>query len=230
MSAYVRMTALEIVNEVRRRLGVNTVTTFTDDKLARVLMQLLNEVIAEVNDYGDWQELYQEVLVTASTSVPEYSVRASGGKEVHHILEVAFNNKAGELQNRSIEEIRRLRRSGGVGTPRQFTIKGTDASGNPVMAVHPQPGASQNNQTFNVALYFKEPLLTEASTATVPVFPGNLLVLGLYAKGLLEENGGEPTRQYQMAFAEYQKFLREAVNRFTTDTGSSIRIIPNRRG
>ena len=232
MAAYVRMTALDIVNEVRRRLGVNTVTLFDSDKHARVLLQLLNEVIAEVNDYGDWQELYQEVLVTASTSVPEYSVRASGGKEVHHILEVAFNDNAGELQNRSIEEIRRLRRAGGVGTPRQFTIKGTDASGNPVLAVHPQPGTSQNNQTFNVALYTKEPLLvaTTAQTTTVPVFPGNLLVLGLYAKGMLEENGGEPTRQYQMAFAEYQKFLREAVNRFTTDTGSSIRIIPNRRG
>lgn len=229
MAAYVRMSALDIVNEVRRRVGVNTVTSFTEDKFARVLLQLLNEAIAEVNDFGDWQETYQEITVTASTSVFSYSVRASGGKEVHHILDVAFNNNVGNLLNRSIEEIRRLRRGGGVGTPRQFTVMGTDVSGNPVMSVHPQPGTAQNNQTFNIALYFKEPLLTEASVSAVPVFPGNLLVMSLYAKALLEENGGEPTRQYQVAFTEYQRFLREASNRFTTDTGTGFRIIPGRQ-
>ena len=192
-----------------------------------MLLQLLNELIAEIHDYGNWPQYYEEAIVTASSSVRQYSVSVSG-REVHNLIEVAFEGQAGELENRPVEDIRRLRRvsKGTTGTPRQYSLIDTDVSGNPRIEVYPQPGTTQNNKTFNIAIYSREPLLSTSDTAKELKFPGNLLVSGLYANALLEENGGEQTAQFQTAFALFQKMLRESQNRFTSDTEDTIRFTP----
>lgn len=223
-----RMTALTVVNEVQRKLGLNATSDFSG-KHARMLMQLLNEVIAECHDYGNWPQYYEEAVVTAAASVRQYSVRVSG-REVHNLIEVSFNNNAGELQNRTVEEIRRLRRTGSsTGRPTQYCLIDTDTSGNPRIEVYPQPGTNQAGQTFNIGLYVREPLLTASDTAKELRFPGNLLVQGLYAKALLDEGGGEPSPQWQTAYAEYGRMTREAQNRFVADTEDVVRINPGGR-
>jgi hypothetical protein len=229
MPASVRMTNLTIVNEVQQRLGINPTNTLSATRHSIMLTQLLNEVIAEINDYGRWQDLYEEVIVTAATSVRQYTIAASA-REVQSIIEVSFNDDPSQLENRPLEDIRRLRRVGGTGTPRQYAIIGVDASANPIMEVHPQPGSSQNGQTFNIAIQAKEPLYTTSDVSAVPSYPGNLLVMGLYAKALLEENGGEPTRQFQTAYQEYQNMARQSQRRFTSDTEDCLTFTPHRFG
>ena len=221
-----RMTALGVVNEVQRRLGLDATSDFSG-KHARMLMQLLNEAIAEIHDYGNWPQYYEEALVTAATSVRQYSIRVSG-RQIHNILEVTFNNDAGELDNNSVQDIRRLRRAmgGTTGVPRQYALIDTDTSGNPRIEVAPQPGSTQDGKVFNIAVYVREELLTTSDTTKELKFPGNLLVQGLYAKALLEENSGEQSQQFRTAYAEYQKMLREAQNRFTQDTEDEVRIVP----
>ena len=249
MATPTRLEAISIVNEVQRKLGVNTTTTFTATKHARVLLQLLNEVIADLNDYGNWQELYAEIEVTASTSVNQYVVsprqfvtQASGtddfpkfdsslsAKEVHHIMEVSFDNQSSPLELRTIEDIRRLRRTKGAtgGNPRQWSVIGANASGHPVIEVYPQPSSNLNNRLFNIALYVKEPNLLEADVSAVPVFPANVLIQGLYAKALREQEDGAPTPTSNAEHALYEKYKREALNRFTTDMGNDISITPGR--
>ncbi len=225
MPAAARLTAITIVNEVQRKLGLNTTAAFTTTKHAQMLLQLLNEVIAEVGDFGDWQELYEEVVVTASTCGNQFSITASG-KEVHNVLEISFNSQSSPLENRSIQDLRRLTRTSSFGNPRQFSIIGVNASGNPNFRVYPAIGSAYNNKTFNIAIYAKEKRLETGDTATVPVFPGNLLIQGLYAKALLEENGGVATNEYQAAYAEYQRILNESIRRFTSDTDNVVRFTP----
>lgn len=229
MAASVRLSVLEILNEVQRRLGVNPTNAVSDTRHSLMLLQLLNEVVAEVNDYGRWQELYEEVLVTAQTSVNTYAIK-SAGREVQSIIEVSFDNDPAQLENRPLEDIRRLTRVGGTGTPRQYAIIGVDVSGNPEMRVYPQPGTSQNGSTFNIAIQAKERLFTQSDGSTVPLYPANLLIQGLYAKALLEENGGEATRQFEVAYQEYQRMAREAQRRFTADTEDVIVFTPHRFG
>ena len=65
-----------------------------------------------------------------------------------------------------------------------------------------------------------------ADASAVPAFPARVLVQGTYAKALLEENGGEPTPQYQTAYAEYIRMRSEALNRFNADTGTDIYFTP----
>ena len=227
MAASVRMTNLQVVNHVQRRLGVNPTNALVTTRHSIMLTQLLNEVIAEVNDYGRWQEMYEEVIVTAQTSVRTYSI-ASATREVESIIEVSFDDDPAQLENRPIEDIRRLRRVGSTGTPRQYAIIGVDVSGNPQMEVFPFPGTSQNGKTFNVAIQAKEPLYTTADVSAIPTYPGNMLVQGLYAKALLEENGGETSRQFEAAYREFQNMVRQAQRRFTSDTEDNLQFVPHR--
>lgn len=227
----VRIDAISILNEVMRRLGVNTVSLFDDTKLSRLMLDYLNDVIEECSDYGDWQEMYREVDVTAATSVGTYKITASA--EMKNIHEVVWGDDVAPLEVRTIEDIRRLQRLASFGTPRQFAVVGVSGT-NPLIRVYPIPtqGAidaeTSAGGVFNVSHYKKPRLLTNvtADTTATPAFPSRMLVQGVYAKALLEENGGEPTNEYQVAFAEYIRMRRESLNRFTSDTGTDTFIVP----
>jgi hypothetical protein len=227
MTTGLRDTALNIVNRVRRKLGYNAVTDFSS-KNARMLLEMLNEVVSEVSDEGDWPEMYREVFVTASSSVGEYEVRVSG--LVQSVYEIGFQNQIAALEPRDIKDLRLWQRLGNTGEPRQFAIVGVNASsGNPLFRVHPIPGSSQAGETFDVAYYQKPEALTTAQGGVTVPFPSELLFKGLYAKALLEENGGERSTEYQTAYTEYIRDRRETLRRFTADTGSDIYIIPRFR-
>ena len=223
-----RQTNILIVNEVERLLNIDTSSTLSSRQFTRVLLRLLNEVIDELADYGDWQELYDEILVTASISTNEYEVHASGGL-VQHIEEISFSSSKSPLEVRTREDLRRLLRGTITrGVPRQMAVIGVNASsGNPLFRVYPEPGSAQNNQTFRVCYYIKPALVTTTDTSVQSIFPANLLIKGLYAKALLEENGGEPTNEYRVVYAEYVRERDESYRRFTADTGTDVYLVPS---
>ena len=225
MAAANRMTALSVVNEVQRKLGLNATSDFTG-KHSRMLLQVLNEVLGEVADYGNWPDYYEEVTVPAVTGTREYTITVSG-RDVHNILEVAWASAAGELQNRSIQDMRRLRRGAtSTGRPTQYCLLNVNASGNPTIEVHPAPSSQYSSGSFNIAVYASERLLTASDTTKELKYPGNLLVAGVYAKALLDESGGTQTQQFQTAYAEYQRLMKEAQARYTSDTEDVVRISP----
>jgi hypothetical protein len=226
-----RLTTLQVVNEVQDKLGVNRTSTLFATKHARVLTGLLNEVMDELSDYAEWQELYFETTVAAQTSVASYTIDPSDDSLVNKIEEIAWASAISSMYPVSKEDIRRLRRIGSFGEPRQFSIIGTDEfTGAPKFEVYPTPGSNQSSGQFLIAFYKKPNILAvSADSSTVLPFPGQLLINGLYAKALLEENGGEPTDQYNMALAIYERQKLEASNRWNADTGTDIYFIPSRR-
>ena len=225
----VRKNVIQIVNEVQSRLGVNTTTTLTATKLTTVLLDLLNDVIDEISDFGDWQQMFREVAVTASSSVGSYKISVSA--DVKNVYEIVWGDDVSPLEVRTIEDIRRLQRLASFGTPRQFSIVGVSGT-SPKFRVYPIPNAgaiaaeTSAGGVFDVAYYKKPRLLTTTDVSAVPAFPSRVLTQGLYAKALLEENGGEPSPQYQTAYAEYIRMRAEALNRFTTDTGTDVYLTP----
>lgn len=224
--AALRQTVLQVINEVERLLNVSTSTALTSNTFTRVLLRLLNETVDELSDLGDWQELYDEILVTASSSVVEYEVHASGGL-VQRVDEITFNNSVAPLYVKTPEDMRRLQRLSSFGPPRQFAIIGVNASsGNPLFRPWPVPGSSQNNQTFRVCYFIKPPLYTTSDGSIVIPFPANVVIQGLYSKALLEENGGEPTREFETSYAAYIRMRAEAQKRFNADTGTDLQIVP----
>jgi len=223
-----RRTVIEIVNAVQKRLGVNPTTTLTATKHAAVLLDLLNQLIDEISDQREWMEWFAETTVMASSSVGQYDLGVS--YPVHHIHEIAFEGSISPLDVVDLDEIRRLHRLNRYGRPRQFSVVGVGPTGNPTFRIWPIPGSAQNNLAFSVALYRKPAIYTVSDLSEEPQFPAQLLIQGLLAKALLEENGGEPTRQYEVAYAEYQRMLIEAANRYNSDTGNgTIQFVPSGR-
>lgn len=226
----VRSTILNIFNEVRKRQGLKTLITLSDDSDSLLLLDLFNDVIAEVADYGGqgWQELYSEIEVTASSSVKEYGIPTSA--VVRNIHEIVFDDEISPMWLVTMDDIRRLNRSEGNGTaggsPRQWAIFGTDGNGNPNFRVHPIPGANQNNKTFKVSFYAKPRLYTSSDAAEVPPFSSRMLVNGLLAAKVLEESGGKPTQQYVAYRSRFEELLRNSYARFNSDTGSNTFIKP----
>ncbi len=225
----VNLNALQIVNEVQLRLGINETSTLTSTKNSKMLMNLLNDVIAEVSDFGDWPQMFTEVKVTASASVGIYEITASS--PVKNIFEIAWGDDTASMEVRTIEDLRRLQRLASFGTPRQFAIVGVSGD-NPLFRTYPIPNQTtidaqaSKGGVFDCAIYVKPAILTSANASTTIDFPARMIIQGLYAKALLEESGSEPTPQFKTAYAEYIRMRQEALNRFTADTGTDIYITP----
>lgn len=219
----IRLTVIQIVNKVQERMGVNKTTNLDTTKHSGVLLELLNDVIDEVSDFGDWPQMYREWLVTAQSSVGVYEIVASAN--VQRVEEISWNNDTAALDLIDGPDMRRLQRISSYGIPRQYSI--IEVSGvNPKFRCTPIPTTAA---VFTIAGYKKTRMFNAAVTAdasALPSFPGRVLTQGLYAKALLEEAGGEPTQQYQAAYTEYLRMRKEALNRWTSDTGTCLQFVP----
>lgn len=216
----VRKSILEIINVVQIRLGLNATAAVDSTKQSTMLLELLNDVIEETSNFGDWPQMFREVLVTAQSSVGSYEVAASAN--VKNVVEIAWGTDPGPLEVRTIEDLRRLQRISSYGTPRQFAIVGVSGV-NPLFRTYPVPTTAK---TFDVWFYKKPRTYTTSDGAVVPSFPAKVLEKGLYAKALLEEAGGEPTKQSDMAYQEFFSVVKEEHNRFTSDTGTDLYLSP----
>ena len=221
----VKNSAVGIINEVMRKLGLKTVTNLSDTKLSSVLTDFLNDVVDEISDYGDWQEMFRETTVQSISSIGTYEIPVSGN--VKNILEVSWDRQVSPLDVVSIEEILRLQRVGTKGgNPRNYAVVGVSAN-NPIIRISSIPTTAAPI----VVAYYKKPAVIIAATANnsaMPAFPARMLVQGVYAKALLEENGGTQTPEYQVAYTEYQRMRNETLNRFNYDTGpNEIRFVPS---
>lgn len=221
----IRKTVLGIVNEARKKFAVASAASLTADSESELMVELLNDVIDEVSDYGDWKEMLREIVVTASSSVSDYVIETSA--LVKNIHEISFADDISPMWLTTLDDILRLNRVRSYSRPRQWAIVGVDtSSANPIIRTFPTPGTNQNNETFKVTFYQKPRLYTTSDASVTPQFPAKVLVAGLVAKKCLEESGGQPTQQYAGYQADFQKMLKEAYNRFNADSGSDTYFRP----
>ena len=224
-----RQSVLSIINIVERKMGIAASASLTATAFTQTLLDLFNEVVADIAEDGERKELYFSTVVTAQSSVADYAVDPAGGL-VHHIYEVSQSARGvAPLTPVNLSEINLLNRTKSFGISNQWHIVSANASGQPVTRVFPTPGANENGDLFTFVGFLKPPLYTTSDAATVPVFPANVLWRGLHAYALLEENGGEPSREWQAANALYEKAKQQDLNRFTVDNGPTVQFMPDRR-
>lgn len=221
----IRYTVLEVVNEVQRKLGLNT-SSLGGNKLAIQLVDFINDVCDDLSDFGNWQELVVSANVTASAGVRDYSIVTSAN--VKNIGDIYFSQRTGPLRHVTIEEMRLLTQVSGVqGMPSQYTIFGTDSNGNPTLRFRPTPGAAQNNGLFSIVYYQRCPQYTTSDASTLIPFPGNVVVQGVYALAILNESAGSPTDKYSNVQNIYLSQRKEALNRFNSDSGWNTSFRPS---
>lgn len=226
-----RKSYIQLFNEVRRKLGVNEIATLAADTLGNAMIDYMNDIIAEISDFGDWQEMYREEsfpFVTANSSTSDWVFNTSvATKNIH---EIQFGQQIAPLWLVTLDDIRRLNRTKAYGVPTQFAFVGVDntTTGNPRVRVFPTPVTAQASANFNVA-YFKKPaLITSADTSTIPEFPSRMIAQGLLAYTLRDEERGAQSQEWQDEYAIFRKMISETYNRFNGDTGSDTFFVPSR--
>lgn len=220
-----RVTVIGAINEVRKKSKLPAVSTLDQDSDSLTKLTYLNDVIADLSDYGNWQELYSEAIVSVQTSVREYAV---SGVLVQNIHEVAYSERTAALRFVRLDDIRRYHRLNTTGQPNFWSLKGTNGEGNPVITVDRWPTSNETGY-FNVGYYEKPDIYTTANASAEIPFPGRVVVQGLLTKTILDESDGEPTNRYAANLQIYEKMKDEAYNRFNGDTGGTVFFRPGRK-
>lgn len=220
-----KVTVLGAINEVRRKVKLPAVATIDADSDSLLKLHYLNDVVSDLADFGDWQEMYNEVIVSVQTSVRDYAV---SGVVVQSIAEVALSTRGAALSPVDIEEIRLAQRNNNTGTPNRWALKGVNGEGNPIIAFDRWPTASDTGY-FNIGYYKKPAVYTTADASATVIFPGRVVVQGLLAKTILDESDGEPTTRFQANQAIYEDMKQQSFNRFNGDTGGDVSFCPGKR-
>ena len=224
-----RATILQIINEVRRKLGLKPTSSLTQDTHATAALDYLNDVISDIANYGNWQELYVSANTTVSSSVFDYQINTSA--VVQNIHELVFQGQVAPMRHKNLEDILRLNRTGGTGIPRQWSVVGVDvSSANPRIRIHPQPGTNENNQYFVAHFYQRPATYTTADGSVIPPFNASLISSGLLAYMLLDESRGTPTNDYLVERQNFEKAMEEEYNRYNGDSGTDTYFVPTNRG
>ncbi len=224
----IRMTVLQIVNEVQRKLGLSPTQTLSANTQSKIMVDYLNDVVNDLSDFGNWIETIATARVTAVSGQRNYSINTSAN--IKNIGDIYFSQRSGALLHIDTGEMRLLTRSTVQGMPTQFTIFKTDSNGNPEIMVRPTPGATQDGGVFSILYFTRPPTYTTSDSSTVVPFPSRVVVLGLLAKMCLDDSGGAPEPQYQEYQNQYLVARKEALNRFKADTGWSVRFRPGYGG
>lgn len=222
----IRYTVLQTVNEVQRKLGLNA-TALGANKISTELVDHINDVVSDLSDFGNWLETLATAMVTAQSSVRDYTINTSA--VIKNIGDIYITSKSGPLNSVSIQDMRILTRSTARGVPSQYTIYGTDTNGNPVIRVRPVPDSSQAGEMFSILFYTKPPIYATTDSSVVIPYPARVIVLGVLASYTLRQNSGAPNDQYSAFYQQYLSERRENLNRFNSDTGWEVNYTPSYR-
>lgn len=220
-----KVTVIGAINEVRKKSKLPAVSTIDQDSDSLVKLSYLNDVISDISDYGNWQEQYREAIVSVQASVRDYAV---SGVTVQNIDEVSISTRTASLRFIRLDRMRMLQRNNALGNPNQWSIKGVNGEGNPVITLDRWP--TTNDTGYLKIPYFIKPeaYTTADASAEIP-FPSRVVVQGLLTKTILDESDGEPTGRYAANLQTYMHMLDEAYNRFNGDTGGTVYFRPGRK-
>lgn len=222
-----RATILEIINETRRKQGINNaVSSLTADSKTIVMVDFLNDVVTEINDFGLWNETIGTTTIPLIVGQRDYNF--SSTFNIKTIKDVFLTSTNASLPFIDQQQMRMLYRQNNSGQPRQWTIFGSDANANPVIRVYPTPDASVSGVSLDIFYQSNSPRFTTSTpTSTVIGFPARMIVQGLLARCILDEEGGSPTNQYQNERLIFESMLKETFNRYKGDVGYARRFIPS---
>ncbi|NDD53714.1 hypothetical protein EBZ39_07520 [bacterium] len=226
--ADLRLSILDTLNTVRRKLGVNNAaTSLTQDAQVVLMMDYLDDVIKEIDDYGMWPEMLNTTNTTIVAGVYDYSVNTTDA--VKTIKDIYYGPNRILMNQVSIEDMRLLQRNlNTTGSPRQYALFGVDSIGNPIIRVNPTPATTEDGYVMDV-LWQRIPTryTTASDTSTIIPFNSTLVCQGLLCRMILDEEGGSQSDHYTKEREKFVAMLRDQFNRHKLDAGYWRKFSPN---
>ena len=226
------MTMLEVVNEVCDRMTVRRVTTTNANYFTQNLIRLLNDIVEELLDYGEWNQLKSSASFAMVCGQSHYNVATTALTTakwfMHSISEARVSGRIPPLEPIADDnEGRMLLRTRSTGTPSRYFLEGQDGLGNPMVAIFPRPGATWDGVNGYVKFMVQPPRYEPGTDdAVVLPFPGRVLVAGLHAAAILDESGGTETAQYKTECSRYLALRNSAISRHKAKTGEFTQFVP----
>ena len=208
------MTYLEAVNKILIRLREDEVTAVSETKYSKLLGELVNESLRDVENAWRWVALRQ--TVQAVTVSGDYRYFLDGVKEgftIRDVNNITTKNKLYLSDSKRLTD--QFNNEALAGEPSKYDIAGVDAAtGDYQIDFYPIPN---DVWTINIDLErTQSDIITDADEILVPSYP---VMLGAYYKAIVErgEDGG------MMAAEAYQNYKTSLGDEIAMDATRSAR-------
>lgn len=200
------MTYLELVNDVLQRLRESTVTTVALTTYSQLIGKFVNDAKRQIEDAYDWNALGQEITVTTSASVYEYSLTGAGQK--FRVTSDPLNTTSNVvMQVITASDMRRKQNLQPVVTavPSEYAFEGVDNNGDAKVQLWGRP-----NGVYTIKFFVCVPQAPLTSDSTSVLVPDVLVAQNAYARALVErgEDGGLNSSE---AYALYRSMLSDYI-------------------
>jgi len=200
------MTYLELVNDVLLRLREQTVTTVSLTNYSSLIGKFVNDAKRQIEDAYDWNALGQEITITTSGSVYEYSLTGAGQK--FRVSSDPLNTTSNVVMEViPVGEMRRKQNLQPTVTavPTEYCFEGVDGNGDAKVQLWGRP-----NGVYTIKFFLTIPQATLSSDSTSVLVPDVLVAQNAYARALVErgEDGGLNSSE---AYALYKTMLSDYI-------------------
>lgn len=200
------MTYLELVNDVLLRLREQTVTTVSLTNYSSLIGKFVNDAKRQIEDAYDWNALGQEITITTSGSVYEYSLTGAGQK--FRVSSDPLNTTSNVVMEViPVGEMRRKQNLQPTVTavPTEYCFEGVDGSGDAKVQLWGRP-----NGVYTIKFFLTIPQATLSADSTSVLVPDVLVAQNAYARALVErgEDGGLNSSE---AYALYKTMLSDYI-------------------
>ena len=200
------MTYLELVNDVLARLREQQVTTVNLTTYSSLIGKFVNDAKRQVEDAYDWNALGQDINVTTSSGVYEYSLTGVGQKfrVTSDPINTTSNTVLEVISNADMRRKQNLQPFA-YAIPTEYCFEGVDNNGDAKVQLWGRP-----NGVFALKFFVCVPQATLTSDATSVLVPDVLVAQNAYARALVErgEDGGLNSSE---AYALYKGMLADYI-------------------
>jgi len=200
------MTYLELVNDVLLRLREQTVTTVSLTNYSSLIGKFVNDAKRQIEDAYDWNALGQEITITTSGSVYEYSLTGAGQK--FRVSSDPLNTTSNVVMEViPVGEMRHKQNLQPTVTavPTEYCFEGVDGGGDAKVQLWGRP-----NGVYTIKFFLTIPQATLSADSTSVLVPDVLVAQNAYARALVErgEDGGLNSSE---AYALYKTMLSDYI-------------------
>jgi hypothetical protein len=200
------MTYLQIVNSILSRLREPTVDTVGLTTYTSLIGRFVNDAKRQIEDAFDWNALGQEITITTTAGVYEYSLPGAGQK--FRVTSDPLNTTSNVvMQAISVAAMRQYQNFTPIvqNIPTQYCFEGVDGNGDAKVLLFGRPDG-----VFNLKFFLCVPQADLSADTDVPLVSATLIEQSAYARALVErgEDGGLSSSE---AYALYRATLSDYI-------------------
>jgi hypothetical protein len=205
------MTYLQLINAVMRKLREDEVTTANETDYSKLVGDFVNDAVNAVESAWDWSSLRDTVVISTVADTDTYGITGFGIRG--EVMSVYNTSKKTELRQRTkAYMVDKQNKATGTGSPRYWTLNGTDVNNDAKLVVYPTPDSTYTLEV-NVVLR-NTSLAVDADTTKLPTQP---IIQLAFAYALRErgETGGQSASE-QLVIAQ-----NDLANAIALDAGNN---------